>query len=360
MNLIIFFIALSVLVLVHELGHFVAAKKSGVKVEEFGLGLPPRILGKKIGETIYSLNALPIGGFCKLLGEDPPTASQSGGQARSKDKKRSFAYKKPWQKIVILAGGVTMNLILAIAIFTVVYYVMGVPEEIGKVLVEEVVEGSPASQAGIKENDYIIAVDGQEVKDNKSLIGKIDEFKGELVGLEIERSSGVREKVMVKVRENPPEGEGSMGVVITSTKIVKLAWWQGYKGISHGFGEAYYWGKMIVGGLVDMIIGVFKGQIPKDVAGPVGMYQVTATVREESGLFGVLQFFGVVSVNLAVVNLLPLPALDGGRIMFVLWEKISGKKINAKFEASANAIGMSILLGLLLLVTVGDVIRLLK
>ncbi len=357
MNLLIFFIALSILVLVHELGHFVAARRNGVKVEEFGLGLPPKVWGKKIGETIYSLNALPIGGFCKLLGEDPPTASQSGGRVKLKNNKRSFYFKKPWQKIVILAGGVTMNLVLAVGIFTAVYYVTGVPEEIGKVLVEKVVEGSPADEAGIKENDFIVAVDGQEIDDTKVLIEKVDKYKGELVELEIERSSGEREKVVVEVRESPPEGEGSMGVVITSIKIVKLAWWQGYKGISQGFREAYFWGKTIVGGLVDMIAGVFKGQIPKDVAGPVGMYQVTAMVREESGFLGVLQFFGVVSVNLAVVNLLPLPALDGGRIMFVLWEKISGKKINAKFEATANAVGMSLLLGLLLLVTVGDVMR---
>jgi len=250
--------------------------------------------------------------------------------------------------------------VLAVGIFTAVYYVMGIPEDIGKVLVEEVIGGSPADEAGINQNDFIVEIDGEEVKDTKALIEKVDEYKGGSVELKIEKSDGKLERMMVLVRENPPEGEGSMGVVITSTKIVKLAWWQGYRGIGHGFSEAYFWGKTIVGGLVDMIVGVFKGQIPKDVAGPVGMYQVTAMVRQESGFLGVLQFFGVVSVNLAVVNLLPLPALDGGRIMFILWEKISGKKINAKFEATANAVGMSLLLGLVLLVTVGDVIRLFK
>jgi len=344
------------LVLVHEFGHFIAARRNGVKVEEFGLGLPPRIWGKKIGETIYSMNWLPIGGFCKLLGED---SIEVKGKNKNL-KKRSFAYKKPWQKIVILAGGVTMNIVLAVAIFTAVYYVTGIPTELGKVKVEVVAENSPASEAGIRVGDFVVAVDGERVKETKELIEKVDKYKGGPVELGIETIEGKTERTMVLVRENPPEGEGSMGVVITSTEMKKLAWWEGYRGIWQGFKEAYFWGKTILGGLGDMVVGIFKGEVPKDVAGPLGMYQVTATVREESGLLGVLQFFGIVSVNLAVVNLLPLPALDGGRIMFVLWEKISGKKIDEKFEATANAIGMSFLLGLLLLVTVGDVVRLFK
>ena len=180
------------------------------------------------------------------------------------------------------------------------------------------------------------------------------------MSLEVESSQGQTEIVSVLVRENPPEGEGSMGVVITSTETVKLKWYEAYKGVWQGFREAYFWGKLILGGLGDMVATVFRGQVPKDVSGPVGLYQATATVRDEGGLLGVIQFFGVVSVNLAIVNLLPLPALDGGRAMFVLWEKISGKKIDERFETVANAVGMSILMGLLLLVTVGDVVRLIN
>jgi len=360
MDLIIFFVALSVLVFFHELGHFVMARKTGVRVDEFGIGLPPRLFGKKVGETIYSVNALPIGGFCKLYGEDPPTASQSGGQVQSKYKDRSFYFKKPWQKSLILVGGVTMNLILAIIIFTGVFYKTGIPVELDKVIIEEVAEGSPASEVGLIKNDVILEVNGETVKTSQELIEKASQHKGGEVDLLVEKQDKSKEKVMVAVRENPPEGEGSMGVVISSTKIEKFPIWQAYKGVWQGFKEAYFWGRVILDGLGKMIAGVFSGQVPKDVAGPVGMYQVTASVRKDTGMLGVMHFFGIISVNLAVVNLLPFPALDGGRLVFVLVEKISGKKIDEKFEATANAVGMSILLGLLLLVTVGDVVRLLK
>jgi len=352
MDLIIFFVALSVLVFFHELGHFIMAIKNGVRVDEFGLGLPPRLFGKKVGETIYSVNALPIGGFCKLYGEDAIEVKDS--------KNRSFAYKKPWQKSLILVGGVTMNLILAILIFTGVYYVTGIPSELGKVKVEEVVSGSPADLVNLEVGDMILKVSGVKVLTSKDLIDKVAESKGKEVELVVEKKDGQEASVMVLVRDNPPEGEGSMGVIINSIEMKKFPIWQAYKGVWHGFEEAYFWGKVIIEGLGKMIAGVLTGQVPKDVAGPVGMYQATASVRKESGILGVMHFFGVISVNLAVVNLLPFPALDGGRLVFVLIEKISGKKINEKVEATANAVGMSILLGLLLLVTVGDVMRLLK
>ncbi len=256
-------------------------------------------------------------------------------------------------------GGVFMNLILAILIFCGVYYKTGIPKDLGKVKVEEIVSGSPAEEAGIKTGDVVVSVGGVSVKKSKELIEEVDKFKGSSANLGIERDGKFKE-VEVMVREDPPEGEGSMGVVITDTRIEKYPWWQMYKGIGPGFEEAYFWAKVILDGLGQMITGVFTGKIPKDVAGPVGMYQATASVRKETGLLGVLHFFGIVSVNLAVVNLLPFPALDGGRLVFVLIEKIRGKRVNEKIEATANAIGMSLLLGLIVLITIGDIVRLLK
>ena len=167
MDLIIFIVALSILVLVHEWGHFIAARKTGVKVEEFGLGLPPRIWGKKIGETIYSLNWLPIGGFCKLYGEDP------SGDEKSGNKKESFEYKKPWQKMLIVLGGVIMNLVLAIVVFSTVYAILGVPVETDKISVVGVTVDSPADKAGIKDSDVIYTVNGEEVKKTNELIDKV-------------------------------------------------------------------------------------------------------------------------------------------------------------------------------------------
>lgn len=342
MNLIIFILALSILVLVHEFGHFFAARRAGVKVEEFGLGLPPRIVGKKIGDTIYSINWLPVGGFCKLYGED--------GDGKGKD---AFNNKNPWQKMLIVLGGVLMNLVLAVIIFSVVYAVLGVPKEVDKVMIIGISKNSPAEKAGLKADDVISKIEDKEIKKPNELTTEIANYKGETVKLLINGEKWVE----VEVRENPPEGEGSIGVAISNTEMVRVPWYEFYKGIGAGFKEAYYWGKIITSGVFEMIGGLFQGKVPKDVSGPIGMYEATSSIRTSQGLLAVIHFFGIVSVNLAVVNVLPFPALDGGRIIFVLYEMIFRKKANQKIEIIVNNIGMMILLGLILLITVGDIRR---
>ena len=358
MDLIIFVVALSVLVLVHEWGHFVAARKTGVRVEEFGLGLPPRIVGKKLGQTIYSLNWLPIGGFCKLYGEDP--SGQLEGQALIKNKTESFQYKKPWQKLLIVLGGVLMNLVLAIAIFSVVYTILGVPVETDRVSVVAVSKNSPAEKIGLQEEDIIVGVNEKEIKKSEELIEEVAKFKGENVKLIInnEELKIYNKEVEIEVRENPPEGEGSMGVAISNTELVKSPWYRIDKGIVAGFKEAYYWGEIIFGGVFKMIGGLLTGQVPKDVSGPIGMYEATSAIKKNQGILAVIHFFGIVSVNLAVVNILPFPALDGGRIIFVIYEMITKKRANQKIETTVNNLGMLILLALILLITVGDIGRL--
>ncbi len=347
MAIIIFVLALSVLVLVHEFGHFYAAKKTGVKVEEFGLGLPPRIIGKKIGETVYSLNWLPIGGFCKLYGED--------GDGKGTE---AFNHKKPWQKLLIVLGGVLMNLVLAVVIFSVVYGITGVPKETDKVKVIGVAPNSPAEKVGLKEDDWISKVDNIVVKKPEELTNQVAIDKGKQANLLVVDKNGNEKNVTVDVRENPPSGEGSMGVAISNTDMVKLPWYRFYEGIGAGFKEAYFWGKIIGGGVISMIGGLFMGHVQKDVSGPIGMFQATSAIEKSQGLLAVIHFFGVVSVNLAIVNILPFPALDGGRIWFVVYEMLTRKRANQKVEIIANNIGMLLLLGLILVITVGDIMRL--
>ena len=159
------------------------------------------------------------------------------------------------------------------------------------------------------------------------------------------------------MREKAPDGEGLMGVVISTTEMQKIKWYEFYKGIGAGFKEAYYWGKIIWVGVWQMVSGLFVGKVPKDVSGPIGMYQATTSIKNNQGILAMIHFFGVVSVNLAIVNVLPFPALDGGRIIFVVYEILTKKRANEKFEAIINNVGMMILLGLILLVTVGDVTR---
>lgn len=349
MDILIFVVALSILVLVHEFGHFFAAKKTGVKVEEFGLGLPPRIIGKKIKGTIFSLNWLPIGGFCRLYGEE----EEGKG-------KEAFNNKNPWQKMLVVIGGVLMNVILAVVIFSIVYSILGVPRETTKVKIVEISKNSPAEKAGLKTGDWIEKVNEVAIRKNSELTDEVSKFKGKFVKLKIYQADKIEKEINIEVRENPPAGEGSMGIVISTTETVKLPWYRFYEGIFEGFKEAYFWGKVILDGLWKMVSGLFSGHVPKDVSGPLGMYQATSSIKKSQGILAVIHFFGIISVNLAVVNILPFPALDGGRIIFVLYEMIFRKKANPKFEIAVNNIGMIFLLGLILLITVGDVGRLIK
>jgi len=355
--MVIFILALSILVLVHEFGHFFAAKITGVRVEEFGLGLPPKFFSKKKWGTVWSLNWLPIGGFCKLYGEDPTTdpSGQSDGQGGNAG--FSFQNKNPWQKGLIVLGGVLMNLVLAVVIFAVVYTILGIPVETDRVRIIGVAKDSPAEAIGLKIGDVVIAVGDKELKKSAELTNEVAKFKGGKVEMRIDRG-GEMELLVVAVREKAPEGQGLLGLVISNTEMRKIKWYEFYKGIGAGFKEAYFWGKIIFDGVTKMVGGLWQGQVPKDVSGPIGMYQATSSIRMNQGILAVIHFFGVVSVNLAIVNVLPFPALDGGRIIFVFYELISRRRANQKFELMVNNLGMLVLLSLIALITFGDVYRL--
>jgi regulator of sigma E protease len=213
--------------------------------------------------------------------------------------------------------------------------------------------------AGIKENDWIKKVGEIEIKKAAELTAEVDKNKGKEIELLINRE-GQDITLSVQVREKAPEGEGLMGIVISNTEMEKVKWYEFYKGIGAGFREAYFWGEIIFSGVAKMVGSLFAGDVPKDVSGPLGIFEATSSIRSNQGLLAVIHFFGIVSVNLAVVNVLPFPALDGGRIIFVLYELIFRKKANEKFEVAVNNLGMLILLTLLLLITVGDVGRLIS
>lgn len=372
----IFIIALSILILIHELGHFLAAKKFKIYVYEFGLGYPPKIFGKKIGETTYSLNLLPIGGFVKIL----ETLSESLVKKKTITKGRVLETKSAWVRFVVMISGVLMNLFLAIVIFSFVYGILGVPEKTDKVEVVAISESSPVIESNISVGDYILSVNGEEVDSTSKLIEKIDKNLGKSTSLVVAREKSLNVSgnwqevdcprvvdgyncfsVEVVPREAPPAGEGPLGVAISDTRVVKPVWWQRpFLGVKAGFEEAFYWGGAIATGIIDMIGDLFSGQVPKDVAGPVGIYQVTDSIRKESGTLAVIHFFGVLSVNLAIINLLPFPALDGSRILFLFWEVVTKKRIKPELEQKILSVGMMVLIFLFVLITVGDVKRLIQ
>jgi len=346
-------LVLSFLILVHELGHFIAAKKSGVYVEEFGIGLPPRIFGKKIGETIYSINALPFGGFVKLHGENSEEAI--------KYPKRSFLKKSKKTRIFIITAGVLMNFFVGILAFSITYSFSGIPRSTDEVKVVEVVSGSPAQISGVLVGDIVKKVDEINVSDTSEFISLVNEKLDQKVLVEIERTIGEEsetKKIRITPRANPPENEGPLGVIITSTETYyPPIWKRPFIGVYYGFKEAIFWGITIFQGLYSMIVGLFSGKVPQDVSGPVGIFAIT-TEAAKYGILSLINFIGIFSVNLAILNIIPFPALDGGRVLFIAIETIIGKKVLPKVENLAHSIGMIFLLILLIVLTARDIQRL--
>lgn len=352
---IVFILILSILILIHEFGHYIAAKKNDVYVEEFGFGLPPRAWGKKIGETIYSLNWLPFGGFVKLLGEEEHELN--GKKLPDKLKNRTFASKKPWQKTIIITAGVFMNFMLGWAIISYLF-VQGVPVPSDKLIVSQVVDNSPAKQAGLQKNDLIrnFFQNGSEykIKKNEDFIGYAKKFAGKEITLRIERNKQFK-YVSITPRIDPPKGQGPLGIVISSYEMKKYPI---YEAPFKGLVESYEITKSIVKEFGKTIFKLVTFQkMDVEVSGPVGIAKITGDAVEV-GPQAVLQLLAILSLNLAVINILPFPALDGGRLVFVLYEWIFRKKANAKFEQKLNLIGFAILMTLIIAVTISDIIKL--
>lgn len=356
MTLVIFLLILSVLVLVHELGHFLVAKKAGILVEEFGLGLPPRLWGKKRGETVYSLNWLPIGGFVKLYGEDQPEAVNP---------ERAFFMQSKRVRLAVLLAGVAMNFVLGVAVFAIIYTKLGIPTPTETVRVVEVVPGTPADKAGIKPGEVVVAVGAEPVKSTDRFIELVGQSGGEKLQITLgDGEAGKYGRLVEVVPQAGAAGSGrdwEIGVVISNVEMKQFPVWQmPFRGAVVGVKEAWAWGVMIASGVGQMAGQlVVKGEAPHDVAGPVGIFQLTGTVKQ-AGIMALLQFMGVLSINLAVVNLLPLPALDGGRLGFLLVEAVTGKRVKPKWEKWIHAAGMVMLLTLMGWVTINDIVRLIN
>jgi regulator of sigma E protease len=370
-TLLVFFLILSVLVLIHELGHFTAAKKMGIKVEEFGFGLPPMIWGKKIGETMYSINWLPIGGFVKLYGEDREEDSSKAGNLRlrsgragnkkDKDAARAFYAKPIWQRVVVLVAGVSMNFVLGVAIISYLF-TQGVMVPTQRVHIENVLPGSPAVSAGLEKGDIvkqIIIKDGNATPKEFPIIKSEDISKitkshlGEEITLVIVREN-TEKGISIVPRKDYPSKEGPMGIVISNYEEKKYPI---YSAPFYGTKEAMVLSVELVKGIGMTIWKLISFQpVSKDVAGPIGIAELTGEAVK-FGRMAVLELLGILSLNLAIVNILPFPALDGGRLMFILVEAVTGKKVKATWERYIHQAGMIVLLTLILLVTINDLVR---
>jgi regulator of sigma E protease len=358
---IAFFLILSILVLVHELGHYTMARIIGVEVEEFGLGLPPRIFGKKIKGTIYSINWLPIGGFVKLKGEDEEGETE---KIKGKERMKYFWARSKKERALILIAGVTMNFLLA-TVITTGLLIDGVPEPSGKVRFETIVDQTPAKDAGFLVGDIVESIDYKNpttgvlestpIKIPKDLIDTTKKHQGEELVLNIIRKSQ-KLSIAVTPRKEYPSGQGPMGVSITDLETVKYPWYKApIEAVRINLTVAWSMVTSLGSLLFKLITFTQKGSV--DVAGPIGIAKVTGQAVK-FGFRAILEFMSLLSLNLAVLNVLPFPALDGGRLLFVFIEKILGRKVRPAFERSTHQIGMIILFVLIFLVSINDIIKL--
>lgn len=433
--ILVFIIILGLLIFVHEFGHFITARRNGIKAEEFGFGFPPRIFGiqfltgeekkevqkvekidvelidiksgkneiiretitekistsiKKFpvgkwrfiwgnndgdnenekkdlteahkkhftGNTIYSLNWIPLGGFVRIKGED-------GGRKNDPD---SFSGKPAWPRVKVLAAGVIMNFALAWFLITLAL-VIGAPEPVSsgnqnnaatKIVISGILENTPAQSAGLKVGDEILKI--QKVKEGEITLENvgdfqkyIDENKGKELDLDIKRATGKEEVVKITPRADTTEGQGPLGITLAETSIVRYPWYQAiWVGLTTTLNIIW----MILVALFEIIRNLIIGKgVGADLAGPVGIAYLTKEVTG-LGLVYVLQFAALLSINLGIINILPFPALDGGRILFVIIEKFKGRPVSQKVEQTFHTIGFILLITLLVLITFKDVFRL--
>lgn len=364
-TILLFIIILGVLVFVHEGGHFVAAKLSGVRVDEFGLGFPPRLFAHRRGETEYTINALPFGGFVRVFGEDGriPDASSLTGEHDT----RSFALKSFSAKMQILFAGVAMNWILAAVLFGILQ-VIGAPVSVpddeaaphALVTIADVSRESPAALSGLVLGDTILALRSSDAAlEHPQAIADVQSFiqthRGKDIELLVQRNRETR-TVHVTPRENPPKGEGALGVSLLRVASVAYPW---YEALWRGFFVAVSLTFSLFAAFGDIAHDFFVDQRVTDgLAGPVGIAVLTGDALS-LGVVALLNFIAILSLNLAILNALPFPALDGGRVALIVVEGFLRRPLPARGVAWMHALGFALLIAFVIAITVRDVRNLL-
>jgi len=336
-----FVLMLGVLVLVHELGHFITAKRAGVKVQEFGVGYPPRLFAIKRGETEYSVNLLPLGGFVKLLGEEDPT------------EERSLASKGIGTRLIVLSAGSVMNALLPFVLFVVSYMI---PKDtvVGPVVIAAVEPGSPAAMAGIQPGDKVLMVNDRRVRSLQDLSYDITLNLGSETHLVLQRGGYEQVEATLVPRWNPPPGQGAIGVRMSlGAQYTETQAYPVWEAVPLGIRKTFDVLTITKNEFIKMFI---QSKAP-EVAGPVGIAQMTGEVAQ-SGFGYLVEFTAFLSLNLAVINILPFPMLDGGRIVFVILEGLRhGKRIPPEKEAFVHFVGLLVILTLVIVISYQDVLR---
>lgn len=352
-TLIFIIISVSILILAHEWGHFYSARKLGVNVEEFGIGFPPRLWSRVKNGVRYSVNLFPFGGFVKIFGE----------RGEGEGQHESFISRPVWQRFVILFAGVGMNLVLAWALFS-IGSTFGIPSIDANpvshhpVSVVGVSRGSPAEAAGLKFGDKIFELRSQDislrVESEKDVLNFTDAYRGEPIMMIVQRGTDIL-TINAIPRVTAPDGEGPLGVGLARITLERTAWYRAPIEGSKIFARIFV---ATVNGFASIIKDlVTHGKTSANVSGPVGIYAFAENMRS-LGISYFIQFVGILSVNLGILNLLPIPALDGGRILFLIIEKLRGARVNPHTENMAHTLGFLALILFMAFITYHDIARL--
>ncbi|MCX6712181.1 MAG: site-2 protease family protein [Candidatus Vogelbacteria bacterium] len=379
MTIILFIVVLAILILVHEVGHFVTSKLFGIRVDEFGLGLPPKIWGLKFGETVYSLNWLPLGGFVKIFGEDPNEENTTGP-----DSARSFINKPKWQQAIVLVAGVFLNLVFAWLLIS-INLGLGMPASLDSLpqglkiqnqslTIVTVLKDSPAGKAGLAVGDQLISLSAGKEKTDQLSVEAVHDFTSQFpdqpIKVEYRRPSSPDDGLL-KATQRPSSGRfvtvipklgitgdgAAIGIAMQNIGFVSASWWQA------PFYGLFFTYHLIANTLLafgDFFSNIFtegRGALGT-IAGPIGIYGLVSDASR-LGFVYLLNFTALISINLAILNLLPFPALDGGRLLFVVIEAIIRRPINPKIANALNTIGFGLLILLMAVIAISDVFKLL-
>lgn len=351
-----FILVLGLLIFVHELGHFIFAKLFGVRVLKFSLGFGPRVFGRTIGETEYVLSALPLGGYVKMFGENPDEQDIA-----ESDRAVSFAHKKVWQRFGIVFAGPAFNFLFTILIFFVLFFAMGVPQSVDTTKIGKVNEGSPAATAGIQAGDTLKMIDGKAVLEWQDVLNGVKASGGKSLQIVVERGT---EQLTLTVLpaidsvKNVFGEEVEKRYMIGIMKFDELTYVRG--GLVMAGIEACRQTWMYVSLTVTGIVKIVQNVIPaSEMGGPILIAQI-AGEQMKAGWINLLYFMGLLSVNLGVLNLLPVPVLDGGHLLFLTIEGIRRKPMSERVQIIAQQIGIALLGTLMIFVFYNDILRLLK
>ncbi|MCL4424174.1 MAG: RIP metalloprotease RseP [Firmicutes bacterium] len=337
MTIAVSILVFGLLIFIHEFGHFLVAKRVGIKVQEFALGMGPKLVGYQRGETLYSLRLFPIGGFVRM----------AGMEAHDQEDERGFNKKSVWQRMAVIFAGPLMNLVLAAILFASIFAFIGLP--VYEPVIGEVIPGHPAAEAGVLPGDKILAINGEAVGDWGRLVNLIQKRPGEPLVLEVQRGNQRLQLRLVAESKTGEDGQtrGFIGIgpVIRRQdplEAMKNGFWQ-------TIGIILFWFKAL--GLM------LTKKMAVDFAGPIGITQMIGEATR-TGLTNLLSLAGALSANLGLINLLPIPALDGSRLMFLLVEVVRGKRLDPARENFIHFLGFALLIFLAIFIAYQDILRL--